>query len=64
MAEKAQYIKTDNTKLIEVIEGRIKNFTGGHCPCVPPQDWNEDTICPCKNYREQGGKCHCGLYIK
>lgn len=32
----------------------------GYCPCRA--DKNEDTKCPCKEYRETG-KCHCNLYI-
>lgn len=34
---------------------------GGFCPCRPQQ--NEDTLCPCKFYREDG-KCICGLFVK
>lgn len=34
---------------------------GGYCPCQPHQ--TEDTMCPCKFYREDG-KCICGLYVK
>lgn len=34
---------------------------GGYCPCQPNQ--SEDTMCPCKNYREDG-KCICGLFTK
>lgn len=38
-----------------------------HCPCVNPKFYNEDTICPCKAFREEtpiGEKCYCGLYEK
>lgn len=38
-----------------------------YCPCVIPSFYSEDTICPCKNFREEvsvGEECHCGLYIK
>lgn len=33
----------------------------GYCPCLIEQ--NEDTKCPCKEFRETG-KCHCGRYEK
>jgi len=33
----------------------------GYCPCQPKKD--RDTMCPCKNYR-QDGKCICGLFVK
>lgn len=35
--------------------------SGGFCPCQPQKD--RDTMCPCKNYR-QDGKCICGLFVK
>lgn len=35
--------------------------SGGYCPCQVPQ--SEDTMCPCKNYREEN-KCICGLFVK
>lgn len=36
----------------------------GYCPCAVIQ--NEDTICPCKDFREQTepGECLCGRYEK
>lgn len=34
---------------------------GGFCPCQPNQ--SRDTMCPCKNYRENG-KCICGLFVR
>ena len=38
--------------------------TGGYCPCALVH--NEDTKCPCKEFRdmETQGECHCGLYVK
>lgn len=34
-----------------------------HCPCKI--DKTEDTVCMCREFREQdGGYCHCGLYHK
>ena len=36
----------------------------GHCPCQIPK--TEDTICPCKYFREElcEGYCICKLYEK
>lgn len=34
---------------------------GGYCPCQP--NLSRDTMCPCKNYRDNG-KCICGLFVK
>ena len=34
---------------------------GGFCPCQITKD--RDTMCPCKNYR-QNGECVCGLFVK
>jgi len=34
----------------------------GYCPCKFEQ--NDDTKCPCKEFREKGyGECSCGLYV-
>lgn len=35
----------------------------GHCPCAI---WrSEDTLCMCKEFREQeSGLCHCGRFEK
>ena len=33
----------------------------GHCPCQV--DKNEDTMCPCKAFREKN-ECLCGLYVE
>lgn len=40
--------------------------SGGHCPCINPVFYSDDTKCMCKNFREApvGTICHCGLYIK
>lgn len=35
----------------------------GYCPCLIEQ--NEDTKCPCKEFREQSsGRCGCGRFEK
>ena len=37
---------------------------GGYCPCMVQK--TPDTLCPCKDFREQEtpGKCHCGRFEK
>lgn len=62
---------TDDKELREDILNALKRnkeiFGEPHCPCVNPNFYNEDTICPCKNFREDtpvGEECHCGLYTK
>ena len=36
----------------------------GYCPCAIYK--NPDTLCMCKDFREQEtpGPCHCGRYMK
>lgn len=62
---------TDNVELRNTIflalNNNKKKYGAPHCPCVPPILYNKDTICPCKEFRENtpcGKECHCGLYIK
>lgn len=57
---KHNLILNPNRKVVESITGMLK-ITKGHCPCVTEK--TEDTLCPCKNMRENG-KCCCRLYIK
>lgn len=40
------------------------DVNGGYCPCAIYQ--NEDTVCPCKEFREQTvpGECRCGRFEK
>lgn len=55
---------SDNIELVNDIRKQLKD-NGGFCPCVLPAFHNEDTKCPCKEFREMAsGTCHCGLYIK
>ena len=42
------------------IQRRIKKKNGF---CLNKKEKNEDTKCPCKDYRERG-ECDCGLYIR
>ena len=54
-------VSEDKELVANIREKLIEN--GGFCPCRLEQ--NEDTKCPCKEFREQkSGECHCGLYIK
>lgn len=57
----------ENEEIVKTVkEGLLR--TGGYCPCVREQ--NKDTICMCKQFREQikdpdfEGYCHCMLYYK
>lgn len=51
-------------KIYKAIEKKKEKFGKGYCPCVTKLAHCEDTICPCKEYRTNGGKCHCELYIE
>lgn len=43
--------------------GKFVEQCGGYCPCAIER--NEDTLCPCKDFREQeSGVCYCGRYEK
>lgn len=63
--EVAKYIFVDDPQAVarvqKGIELKKQRFGAGYCPCVTPLAHNEDTICPCKEYRESG-YCRCGLY--
>jgi ferredoxin-thioredoxin reductase catalytic subunit len=54
---------SDNKELVAEIKQKLKT-NNGYCPCRLIQ--NEDTKCPCKEFREQteAGECHCGLFTK
>lgn len=57
----------DNEKVVNAIREGLKK-KNGHCPCRLEQ--TEDTMCMCKEFREQiadpnfEGYCHCMLYYK
>lgn len=51
-------------KIHRAIDKKKEKFGNGYCPCVTKLAHCEDTICPCREYRKNGGKCHCGLYIE
>lgn len=64
-AEIAKYIFSDDkehvVKIQAACERKKEKYGKGYCPCVAPKGHNDDTICPCKEYRETG-YCHCGMY--
>ena len=53
-------------KVIEIDPGirELVDICKGYCPCAIEQ--NEDTLCPCKEFRELDtpGVCHCGRFEK
>ncbi len=57
----------ENEEIVKTVKDGLLR-TGGYCPCVREQ--NADTICMCKQFREQiknpdfEGYCHCMLYYK
>lgn len=70
--QKEEYIawaKEHNMEVnMDVIDRILKRLvvTEGYCPCVPPDKWTQDHICPCKFCEEDvknTGHCHCNLFI-
>lgn len=53
-------IRNPDKEFLNKILKAIKE-NDGYCPCVLYK--NEDTICPCKEFRENK-KCHCKLYVE
>lgn len=58
---------SDDKELVEEINKKIKEnetkYGKKYCPCSLVR--NDDTVCMCKEFREQkNGACHCGKYIK
>ena len=57
----------ENKEIVERIREGIKR-KNGHCPCR--REETEDTMCMCKEFRDQiadpeyEGYCHCMLYYK
>lgn len=55
-----------NEILIKLKENN-RQYGKPYCPCVNPEFYSDDYICPCKDFRtncKTGEECHCGLYIK
>lgn len=57
----------EDKEIVDTIKEGLKH-TGGYCPCK--RERSEDTICMCKEFRDQikdpnfSGYCHCLLYFK
>lgn len=60
-----------DTELVAEIRSKLKEnkekYGKQYCPCVLPNNHNENTVCMCKEFRDQmerkePGECHCGLY--
>ena len=56
------YKNPNEEELQEIVEAVEAN--GGYCPCALEK--NEDTKCPCKNFRisKETDFCHCGRFYK
>lgn len=61
-----------NKELVAEIRAKLKEnkekYGKQYCPCVLPNNHNDDTVCMCKEFREQIdrgelGECCCGLYV-
>ena len=59
-------------EIVQEIRKKLKEnkqkYGQPYCPCVLEPLHNEDTICMCREFREQiangvVGECHCGLYV-
>lgn len=65
MSEVAKYVYVDDKEKVERVKAGIERkrekYGKGYCPCVTPLAHSEDTVCPCKEYRETG-HCRCGMY--
>ena len=55
-------ILNPNEKIVNAIKKRLE-ITNGQCPCISEDEWTEDTLCPCKVFRENQ-YCCCCLYVK
>lgn len=54
-------------EILKQLQANKKNYGKAYCPCVNPEFYNEDYICPCKDFQENiqvGESCHCGLWTK
>lgn len=53
--------KSMKDKIFVALNKQKEKYGEYYCPCSPIR--NEDTICPCKNMRENKD-CHCKLYVR
>ena len=51
-----QTLLIDPSKAEEILQK-----TEGHCPCIMKSARTEDTLCQCKEYKDEG-ICRCGWY--
>lgn len=59
---KEGWILNPNDNVVNgILKGLVRNE--GHCPCQNKYSGTNDSICPCKAYREEDCCC-CTLYIK
>ena len=64
----AKIILNDDLELVTDIDERLADnqykYGKKYCPCSLNR--NDDTICMCKDFREQDypGECHCGKFVK
>lgn len=59
---------TENKELLDLVKAGLKRnkelYGKRYCPCR--LEHTDDTICFCKEFKQQpvGSTCHCGIYIK
>jgi len=65
MSSKLKIIKNPDEAMYEMVSAAVE-VNNRQCPCVLPSKRNEDTLCPCKAFREQttAGECTCGRFVK
>lgn len=56
-----QVILNPDNEIVKMVRKALKE-NDGYCPCKITHI--ADNKCMCKEFREQAGECHCGLYIK
>lgn len=65
-------VTNSDKELVSEIRAKLKEnkekYGKQYCPCVLPNNYNDDTVCMCKEFRDQmerreSGECHCGLYV-
>ena len=65
-------IANPDKNIVEEIRSALaenkKVYGKQHCPCILPSNYNDDTVCMCKDFRDkidrgELGECHCGLYV-
>lgn len=48
--------------VIAALDGKLEAYGKRYCPCVPPTEHSNDTVCPCINLRKHKD-CQCGLFV-